>query len=189
MTLARLFLIAVIILAAGSARAGDARLAAVFGGAWTLTGPDGAVVTERTWRGEVELLYFGYRFCPDICPTELQTIAEALDLLGPDAARVRPLFITLDPERDSGPALRAYTEQFHSRIVGLTGTPDQIAAVARAYRVAYAKVPAAGGGDYAVDHSTAVYLIDPEGRAAAVLGAEISAAALAAAIRTLLPKP
>lgn len=173
---------------AGGALAADgtgSKLAALFGGPWTLTAADdGRTVTEASWRGKVVVLYFGYLSCPDICPTQLQVIADALEHLGTDAGRVQPLFVSVDPARDDARHLAAFTPSFHPRILGLTGTPEQIATIARAYRVSYQKV--GDGPNYAVDHSVAVYLIDPDGRTAAVLGPDTSAEAMAAAIRTVM---
>ncbi len=182
-------LIAAQILLVGSALAdtGSNRLAALFGGPWSLTDTKGQIVSEKTWQGQVVVLYFGYLSCPDICPTSLQTIAEALDALGTKAAKVQPLFATVDPERDTPARLASFTAQFHPRIIGLTGTPDQIAAVAKAYRVSYRKVPDSSGNSYFIDHSSVVYLIDTGGKTAAVLGLETSADAMAAAIGKLLP--
>ncbi|MEI6560147.1 MAG: SCO family protein [Rhodospirillaceae bacterium] len=175
--------------AVGGAAAADGaaspRLAALFGGPWSLTAADdGRAVTEASWRDRVVILYFGYLFCPDLCPTQLQVIAEAMDLLGPDADRVQPLFVSVDPERDSAERIALFTAQFHPRILGLTGTPEQIARIARAYRVSFEKV--GSGPNYAIDHSVVVYLIDPDGGTAAVLGPDTSADALAAAVRSRL---
>ncbi len=164
----------------------DDRLAALFGGPWSLTDVKGQAVTERTWAGQVVILYFGYLSCPDICPTSLQIIAEALDKLGPDAEKVQPLFVTVDPERDTPAKLAEFTTQFHARIIGLTGTPEQIALIAKIFRVSYRKVPEKNGPGYFIDHSGALYLIDPAGRTAAVLGHETTADAMAAAIAKLL---
>ena len=173
---------------AGGAAAADgsgSRLASMFGGPWTLTAvSDGRTVTEASWKGEVVVLYFGYLSCPDLCPAQLQTIAEALEQLGPDAVRVQPLFVSVDPERDSAGRIAVFTAQFHSRILGLTGTPEEIARIARAYRVSYQKV--GSGPAYAIDHSVAVYLIAPDGRTAAVLGPDSSAEAMVAAIRSVM---
>lgn len=174
-------------MAGGSAAAdgSGSRLAELFGGPWTLTrASDGRAVTEASWKGEVVVLYFGYLSCPDLCPTQLQTIAEALEQLGPDAEKVRPLFVSLDPERDGAGRIAAFTAQFHPRILGLTGTPEEIARIARAYRVSYQKV--GSGPNYAIDHSVAVYLIDPDGRTAAVLGPDATAEAMAVAIRSVM---
>ncbi len=133
------------------------------GGPFTLTDTHGATVTDATFRGRWMLVYFGYTYCPDVCPTELQTIAGALDKLGPLASRVTPLFITVDPERDTPAAMADYVKLFDDRIVGLTGTPEQIAAVARAYRVYYAKATSKDSTTYLMDHSSFMYLMGPDG--------------------------
>ena len=110
------------------------------GGPFTLLDQNARPVTDTRFRGRWMLVYFGYTYCPDVCPTELQTIAAALESLGPQAAQVVPLFITVDPERDTPAHLAEYVGLFDERLIGLTGTPQQIADVARAYRVYYAKV-------------------------------------------------
>src|SRR5882757_9623685 len=103
------------------------------GGPFTLATPNGTTVTDQTYRGKWLLVYFGYTFCPNTCPTTLLEIATALERLGPDAARVQPIFITVDPKRDTPDVMAKYTQSFDPRIVGLTGTPAQIAAVAQEY--------------------------------------------------------
>jgi len=118
--------------------ASPVRLPAI-SGAFTLIGTDGATVTESTYRGKIQLVYFGYTYCPDACPTTLNTIASALDELGPLADRIQPLFITIDAQRDTREVLAQYVKSFGSRVVGLTGTPEQIAAAAKAYGVYYAQ--------------------------------------------------
>jgi protein SCO1 len=128
------------------------------GGPFTLTSPDGTTVSERTYRGKWLLVYFGYTTCPNTCPTALLEIADALKKLGPDADKLQPLFITVDPQRDTRAVMGDYTQSFDSRIIGLTGTPQQIAAVAQEYGVYY--VPHKSG---LIDHSTYLYLMDPEG--------------------------
>jgi len=139
---------------------------AAIGGPFRLTAEDGRTVTDATYRGKWLLVYFGYTHCPDICPTTLAEVAATLDRLGPLAAAVQPLFITIDPERDSTEAMAAYVKAFDSRIVGLTGTAAEIAAAAKAYRVYYAKRAPTGAAqdDYAMDHSAFVYVMDPNGR-------------------------
>jgi protein SCO1/2 len=161
--------------------------AVTIGGPFTLTAPDGATVTERTYRGKWLLVYFGFTFCPNVCPTTLLEIATALAKLGPDAERVQPLFITVDPQRDSREVVKAYTESFDARILGLTGTPDQIAAVTREYG-AYAVVHRTGPGpdDYVIDHSSYVYLMDPQGRFVRGFEAETPGEQLAEALRPFL---
>ncbi len=154
------------------------------GGPFTLTDDSGAAVTDRSYAGRYMLVYFGYALCPDICPTELDRMARALDLLGPAAERVQPLFITVDPERDTVETMHDYVRQFHPRLVGLTGTPEQIAQVARAYRVYFARVALAGTDTYTMDHSSFVYLMGPDGRSLTVFPTNTTAEAMAEGIRS-----
>jgi protein SCO1/2 len=110
------------------------------------------------------LVYFGYTHCPDVCPSGLQVISAALDKLGPGAARIAPLFVTLDPERDTPQVMGEYVKSFHPGIIGLTGTPDETAAVAKAYRVYFKKVADENTpGNYSVDHSSFMYLMNGRG--------------------------
>jgi protein SCO1 len=138
---------------------------ALVGGPFLLVGADGKPVTDRDFRGRYMLIFFGFTHCPDICPAELQVIAQALEQLGDKAKNVVPIFITLDPERDTPEAMANFVKSFGPNFVGLTGSPEAIAAAAKAYRVAYSKVENKdSAGDYSVDHSALVYLMDPEGR-------------------------
>jgi protein SCO1/2 len=152
------------------------------GGPFTLTAGDGHTVTDRDFRGRWLLVYFGYTFCPDVCPTTLNAVAGALDKLGPKADRLQALFITVDPQRDTPAVVGDYATAFSPRIMGLTGSPEQIATVAREYRVYYAPQPATGGAAYTVDHSSILYLMDPEGRFVAPIRTDESAEAMAADI-------
>jgi len=156
------------------------------GGPFQLTDMNGQAVSEASYRGRWMLVFFGYSFCPDVCPTELQTIATALDRLGPLAAKVQPLFITIDPERDTPAVLKTYVALFGGRIVGLSGTPAQIAAVARAYRVYYAKVTPSGGAPYLMDHSAFIYLMNEKGRFVTLFGPDTSARKLAEGLKARL---
>jgi protein SCO1/2 len=156
------------------------------GGPFALVDPAGRTVTQASWPGRWLLIYFGYTYCPDVCPTELQVIATALDALGPLATRVVPLFITIDPERDTGAQMGQYVKLFDDRLIGLTGTPEQIADVARAYRVYYAKVTSKDSTGYLMDHSAFVYLVGPDGVLRALFRPGISAQDIAGAIRSLL---
>jgi len=135
------------------------------GGPFTLIAPDGKTVTDRTYAGKWLLVYFGFTFCPNTCPTALLDIATALQKLGPDAAKVQPLFITIDPQRDTPAAMGQYTRSFDSRIIGLTGSAQQIAAVAKEFGVYYSRHSTGPGrNDYLMDHSTYIYLMAPEGK-------------------------
>jgi protein SCO1/2 len=124
---------------------------------------DGKTVTAADYRGKVVLLYFGYTFCPDVCPTTLLNISNMLKTLGKPADAVRVLFVTVDPNRDTLPVLKQYTDAFARQVVGLRGTPDQLAALAKRYRVAYSVQPASSGHPYEVTHGAAVYVFDRSG--------------------------
>ncbi len=151
------------------------------GGPFTLVNGQGKTVTDRDFRGHYLLVYFGYTFCPDVCPTTLNQVAEALDALGPKAQRVQPLFITVDPKRDTPQVVGQYVAAFTPRLIGLTGTPEEIAKVAREYRVYYAIHQTAGSppGDYTVDHSSVLYLMSPSGAFIAPIRADQSGADMA----------
>jgi protein SCO1/2 len=137
---------------------------ALIGGAFTLTDSTGKRVTEQSFRGKYMLLFFGYTSCPDICPAGLQLMAGALEKLGAKAERITPVFISVDPERDTPEKLAGYVKNFDPRLVGLTGTPEEIAAVAKAYKVYYAKTPSKEHpDDYTMDHTSIIYVMDPNG--------------------------
>jgi protein SCO1/2 len=160
------------------------------GGPFQLTDQSGAAVTDKTYDGSYRLIYFGYTFCPDACPTELQTIGQAVDSLGALADKVQPIFITIDPARDTTKQLAAYVPQFDKRLVGLTGTPEQIAAVAKAYKVYYAKADQPGGDPkaYGMNHSSFVYLMDPQGRFLTVFSSDMDSDKMAAEIKRYMGK-
>ena len=137
---------------------------ALIGGPFSLTDSSGKHITDKDFRGRDMLVFFGFTSCPDICPASLQLMSTVLDKLGPKADRITPIFITIDPERDTAPKLDEYVKHFSSRIVGLTGTPEEIAAAAKAYRVYYNKVPnKVVPGDYTMDHTGIIYLMDANG--------------------------
>ena len=134
------------------------------GGPFALTDQNGARRTEADFRGRLMLVYFGFTYCPDICPTDLQQMALAVDQLGPAGEMVQPLFITIDPARDTPGHLKDYMPLFHPRFVGLTGDAAEIREAARAYRVYYEKVERADKSDYTLDHSAFIYLMDRGGK-------------------------
>lgn len=142
------------------------------GGPFALTAGDGKTVSDRTFRGRWMLVYFGYTHCPNICPATLLALSQALDQLGPLAAKTQPLFVTIDPERDTPPVIAEFTRAFDPRIVGLTGKPADIATVAKEYRVFYKKVPGEAPDEYWMEHSSYIYVIDPEGRYVTLLPSE-----------------
>lgn len=167
------------------ARAGTAPV--TVGGAFTLTGPNGTTVTDQTYRGKWLLIFFGYTFCPDTCPTTLNEIATALEKLGPASEKLQPLFITVDPERDTPEIIMRYTAAFDARIVGLTGSLQQIAAIAEEYGSYGAAHPhKAGAQDYLVDHSTYIYLMDPQGKFVRGFDAETPGDRIADAVRNIM---
>ncbi len=137
---------------------------ALIGGPFTLTDHTGRRVSEKDFAGRFTLVFFGYTNCPDICPAELQIISAALDQLGDKAKNVTPVFITVDPERDGVKQMARYVGNFHERLVGLTGSAQEIRAVAKAYRVYHTKgQEESPHADYLLDHSSYVYLMSPEG--------------------------
>jgi protein SCO1 len=136
---------------------------AAVGGPFKLIDQNGKTVSDQDLKGHPFLVFFGFTHCPDVCPTTLFDVSEILRALGPDAARTRALFITVDPERDTPAVMKDYLSSFDPHLSGLTGDPADIAAVAKAYRVYYKKVPSEGG-NYTMDHTAIVYLMDKDGR-------------------------
>lgn len=138
---------------------------AEIGGPFTLVDHNGRAVADADFRGRHMLVFFGYSYCPDVCPLELQTVGQAMDLLGDEAKEVVPIFVSVDPQRDTPEHLKGYVPAFHPRIVGLTGSPEQVAAAAKAYKVYYRKAPGTEPGteDYLVDHTAFTYLMGPDG--------------------------
>lgn len=141
------------------------------GGPFELQGPHGRV-TEESFEGQWLLVFFGFTRCADVCPTTLTQIAKVLDGLGEQSARLQPLFISLDPQRDTPEVLAAYTTFFDERIVGLTGSPEQIQQVAEAYGVYVRKVPM--GDTYMLDHTGSVYLMNPDGELASLISLQMT---------------
>lgn len=137
----------------------DGIVASNFGGPFTLTTHEGKQVTEKDFEGQYRLIYFGFTYCPAICPTELQRISTILNTLGPAGETIQPLFITVDPERDTIEQMQSYVGLFHPRLVGLTGTIEQIAQIKKGYKVYSQKVESAEMTDYTVDHSSFIYFM------------------------------
>jgi protein SCO1/2 len=137
-------------------------------GRFNLVDENGRPVTERSYAGKWRLMYFGYTFCPDICPTDTASIAAGLKAFEKAAParglRVQPLFLTFDPVRDTPAALAEFTDHFHPRLVGLTGSPAQVAAALKSFRIYATRVEGVTPGSYTFDHVAIVYLMDPEGR-------------------------
>ncbi len=176
---------------ADSGPAGSAGSGVMIGGPFTLTDQTGAAVTDKTYDGSWRLIYFGYTFCPDACPTELGVMAQAIDEMGPAGQKVQPIFITIDPDRDTVQQLKGYVPLFDKRLVGLTGTPQQIAAVAKAYKVYYAKDdrPGVDAKSYGMNHSSFVYLMDPKGKFLTVFSSDTDSDKMAAEIKRYMDAP
>ena len=137
---------------------------ATVGGPFTLTDHTGRRVTDKDFRGQHLLVFFGFTYCPDVCPSGLQVMTAALEELGPKAEKITPIFISVDPERDTPEQLALYVSSFHPRLVGLTGTPEEIQQVAKAYRVYYKKVEdESSTAGYTIDHTSIIYLMGPRG--------------------------
>ncbi len=134
------------------------------------------------WR----LVYFGYTHCPDICPLGLQTIAEALDALGPIGAKITPVFVTVDPARDTPAVMKEYVGFFHPRLIGITPSEEELKVMARAWRVKYARVEIGEGRPYLMDHTASLLLADPQGNAAGRFGHDLGGARLAEKLRSVL---
>jgi protein SCO1 len=157
------------------------------GGPFTLRTPDGVTVTDQTYRGKWLLVYFGYTFCPNTCPTALMDISLVLARLGGEADVIQPLFITVDPQRDTPDVLQEYTRSFDPRIIGLSGDEQQIAAAAQAYGAYYTpRKTGRGDEDYLIDHSSYIYLMDPHGRFARGFDTDTPADRMAQEVRELV---
>ena len=155
------------------------------GGRFTLSTPDGREVSDRSFRGKWMLVYFGYTFCPDVCPTALSDMTLALQQLGPLADKVQPIFITVDPQRDTPRVMADYVGSFDPRFIALRGTPEQTAAAAKEYRAYYA-VRRLGDDEYAIDHSSFIYLMNPEGALAKLLTSSLPSHQMADELRRII---
>jgi protein SCO1 len=157
------------------------------GGPFTLQDGDGRPVSDRDFRGKYMLVYFGYTFCPDACPTTLNEVVDALDRLGAKADQIQAIFITVDPRRDTPSVIKQYAAAFSPRLIGLTGSPEQIAQVAKAYRVYYAETRTGPGpNDYSMDHSSVLYLMGPDGQFVAPIHSDESGTQIAEDLSRLM---
>ncbi|MEM7680175.1 MAG: SCO family protein [Pseudomonadota bacterium] len=134
------------------------------GGAYSLVDHNGQDVSADTYAGRPQLIYFGFTYCPAICPTELQKITKVLNMLGPKGENIQPLFVTIDPERDTAPVMREYVSLFHPRLIGLTGNQKQIDDALKSFRVFAKKVQDPQMNDYTMDHSSFIYLMGKDGQ-------------------------
>ena len=164
---------------------------ASIGGPFALVDGDNRPVTDRSFAGKWRIMYFGYTFCPDVCPTDVQAIGAGLKLAERDdperAAKVVPVFVTVDPERDTPAVVKQFTANFHPRMVGLTGSPEAIDAIKKAYAAYSMKGEATPGGGYLVDHSRQGYLMNPEGKPVAFVEQDKGPQAVADAIAKWVP--
>ncbi len=154
------------------------------GGPFSLIDQDGVRRTDKDFLGRHMLVFFGFTYCPDVCPTTLAILSAALDEIGPEAENIVPVLITVDPARDTPEALKPYLSSFGSNFVGLTGTTEEIAAVANAYH-AYYEIVENEGGDYILNHSTAIYLMGPDGKFVTNYTINMGPDAIAADLRNL----
>lgn len=163
-------------------------LATQFGGPFALTDHTGKRVTDADFRGRFMLIYFGFTRCTETCPVDLPVIAQALDTLGPLAAKIAPLFISVDPVTDSPAVLSAYVASFHPRLIGLSGSEAEIAAAAKAYKVHRRKLTQAhhDHGEYTIDHGSLTYLMGPDGLFLTLLPHKTSPERMAAVLRKYL---
>ena len=138
---------------------------ALVGGPFNMVNQDGEPVTEKDFRGKYMLIFFGYTFCPDVCPTELQVITAALEQLGDGAKNIQPVFVSIDPERDTPAVMKEYVANFYPGMIGLTGSKEQVAEMAKRFLVVYSKVAETGtpAKEYAMDHTSSTYLMGPDG--------------------------
>jgi cytochrome oxidase Cu insertion factor (SCO1/SenC/PrrC family) len=172
------------LLPAGTTSAGRA----LVGGPFALTDQTGKRVTDKDFRGRYTLVFFGFTYCPDVCPSALQVVAGALDKLGAKGRQITPVFVTVDPERDSPAQLATYLKSFHPRLVGLTGSSADIEAVTKAYRVYVKKVTdAKSSAGYSFDHSAIIYLMGPDGAYLTHFTHATSVDAMAERLGKLLP--
>jgi protein SCO1/2 len=154
---------------------------------FALTGSGGIAVTEQSYRGKWLVIYFGYTFCPDICPTTMMELAQALQALGRRAEEVQAIFISVDPQRDKPDLLAEYLNTFDPRFVGLTGSSTQVSAAAKSFNVFYERHDT-DDGDYTYDHSSYLYLVNPDGQLVEALGSDRGSEQIAAALLSLMSR-
>jgi len=170
------------VLGVPSTKAGSADID--IAGPFTLVDDTGAPVSDAALKGKPTVMYFGYTFCPEVCPTTLTNLAHWMQMLGRDADKLNYVFVTIDPERDTPEVMHAYVSAFDARIRGFTGTPEQIAKIAREYRVYYKRIPTTDGG-YVMDHSAALFLMDPNEKFVGLITYEEADASAVAKLKRL----
>jgi protein SCO1/2 len=165
----------------------DTAIEVPIGGPFTLVNGKGETVTEQNFLGKYLLVFFGFTYCADICPTTLDEMGRALEVLGPSAAQVTPIFISVDPDRDTPEVVGDYVAFYDTRIVGLTGTQEQVEAVRKAYKI-YAEKRELEGGGYAVDHSGLIIVMGPDGKFRGLIEQNATAASMAARVTEIMKK-
>jgi protein SCO1/2 len=165
--------------------AGHGAAAARIGGPFTLVDDTGATVTEKTLAGKPYAMYFGYTFCPDVCPTKLLDMSRWIKKLGPDAEKLNYVFVSIDPERDTPKLMHTYLSSFDRHIRGFTGTPEQIAKIAEEYRVYYKKIRTNDGG-YVMDHSAIIYLMSANDKLVTIIPYQEDDASMLATLESLV---
>jgi protein SCO1 len=173
----------VLVFAVGVRQTGHVGIASI-GGPFTLVDDSGKPVSDKTLAGKPYAIYFGYTYCPEVCPTTLFDLTRWIKKLGPDADKLNYVFVTVDPERDTPKLMHAYLASFDKRIHGFTGTPAQIAKIAGEYRVYYKKIPTSDGS-YVMDHSTMIYLMDADQRFDTIIGYQENDASAVAKLKNL----
>lgn len=168
--------------ASGGINAGQMQV----GGAFEMVDHTGKAVTQADYTGRYKLIYFGYSYCPDVCPTELQRMIAALDQVGDAAAQIVPIFVSVDPERDTPEQLAEYVPMFHPRLVGLTGSAEQVAAIADAWKVYYARAEDEESTNYLMDHSSYIYLMGPDDAPLKIFRPNTKPADMADAIKAII---
>jgi protein SCO1/2 len=181
-----LALLAVTLLATAAGAGPSLAEDAAVGGRFILGTHDGRVVTDQDFLGRHLLIFFGYTHCPDVCPTSLATLTTVMDLLGPQAEQVQPLFVSLDPKRDTAKLLAAYVSSFHPRLIGLTGSEEMIGRMAKAYRVSFQMVGSSAGDDYTIDHTASLFHMGPDGAYLGRFGASSTPEEIVAVLRPML---
>lgn len=180
----KIILMALTLCGCGTAREEPPLAGARIGGPFTLIDENGRSVTNESFGGKYRIMYFGYTFCPDVCPTDVATLMRGYRAFAKadpaDAAKVQPIFVSVDPARDTPAVVRAFTDAFDPALIGLTGTPAAVAAVAKGFGVAYSVQKTPGASQYLVDHSRVAYLMDPAGKPIALLSHDAAADVIAA---------
>ena len=181
------FAVAVLAIVVGASKINHNTPAAQIGGPFRLVDDTGASVTEATLAGKPSAIYFGYTYCPEVCPTTLLDLSRWIKKLGPDADKLNYAFISIDPDRDTPSLMHTYLSSFDKHIRGLTGTPGQIARIAQEYRVYYKRIPTEDGG-YVMDHTALIYLMGADGRFVSMIAYQENDASALAKLRNLLGK-